>query len=337
MPPLGTRPADRARPAVGTGRLRCPLTRRYDTGQKRRNGPGRPNPYVPEVDVADDESADEVSTRSRRTETLWADVRIDPVEIALPGGVGYTLRAYRLASEVADRDTDEVEERDLDDYEAASAAVHRRRRAETPDEEPEEVDDDDFAEEFDEVDDDEDEEEDDEEDEEEEEDEAAPADEETPIFLGRKGKVYLFHSPDKLIEFVKSGAEHDLSQLDSWDDLVRRVRSDDIDPIDEDRYELDLVVENLRGGPDAWDAPLILKAGELARDLGFALRLDPVMVAMSAGSPLDDLDEALRKADVGGVGSFFAKRRLRKIPAQQSSLAWRTVIGKISAAADWRD
>jgi len=115
------------------------------------------------------------------------------------------------------------------------------------------------------------------------------------------------------------------------------VRSDDIDPIDEDRYELDLVVENLRGGPDAWDAPLILKAGELARDLGFALRLDPVMVAMSSGSPLDDLDEALRKADVGGVGSFFAKRRLRKIPAQQSSLAWRTVIGKISAAADWRD
>jgi hypothetical protein len=96
-------------------------------------------------------------------------------------------------------------------------------------------------------------------------------------------------------------------------------------------------VENLRGGPDAWDAPLILKAGELARDLGFALRLDPVMVAMSSGSPLDDLDEALRKADAGGVGSFFAKRRLRKIPAQQSSLAWRTVIGKISAAADWRD
>ena len=300
--------------------------------------------------MADDESADVVSTRSRRTETLWADVRIDPVEIALPGGVGYTLRAYRLASEIAGREADEAEERepDLDDYEAASAAVQRRRRAETPDEEPEEVDADDFAEEFDEDDEDEsdhedesdeddDEEDDDEEEDEEDEEDEAPVDEENPVFLGRKGKVYLFHSPDKLVEFVKSGAEHDLSQLDSWDDLVRRVRSDDIDPIDEDRYELDLVVENLRGGPDAWDAPLILKAGELARDLGFALRLDPVMVAMSSGSPLDDLDEALRKADAGGVGSFFAKRRLRKIPAQQSSLAWRTVIGKISAAADWRD
>jgi hypothetical protein len=311
--------------------------------------------------VADDESADEVSTRSRRTETLWAEVKIDPVEIALPGGVGYTLRAYRPTGELAasERDTDP----EVDDYDAASAAVHRRRRVTS--DEPEEVDaladDEDLdeadegdlddeelgAEDEDDLEEDEDEEDEDEEDEEDEEDdeddedeedeEEAAANEETPVFLGNRGKVYLFHSPDKLVEFVKSGAEHDLSQLDTWSDLVRRVRSDDIDPIDDDRYELDLVVENLRGGPDAWDPPLILKAGELARDLGFALRLDAVMVAMSAGSPLDDLDEALRKADAGGVGSFFAKRRLRKIPAQQSSLAWRTVIGKISAAADWRD
>src|SRR5215468_3323503 len=202
MPPLGTRPADRARPAVGTGRLRCPLTRRYDTGQKRRNGPGRPNPYVPEVDVADDESADEVSTRSRRTETLWADVRIDPVEIALPGGVGYTLRAYRLASEFVG--SGGAEERDLDDYEAASAAVHRRRRAEAPEEDEleldeeleEEVDEGDLddEEDLDEDEDDEDEDEEDEDEEEGEEEEEARADEETPIFLGTKGKVYLFHS-----------------------------------------------------------------------------------------------------------------------------------------------
>jgi hypothetical protein len=294
--------------------------------------------------VADDESAGEVSTRSRRTETLWADVRIDPVEIALPGGVGYTLRAYRPAGELASSEADEP---DLDDFEAASAAVRRRRRAVAADDDeddgvPEEnLEQDEDAEEDQEDEDlgheeDEDEHE-DEDEEEDEDDEAALANEETPVFLGGRGKVYLFHSPDKLVEFVKSGAEHDLSQLDSWADLVRRVRSDDIDPIDDDRYELDLVVENLRGGPDAWEPALILKAGELARDLGFALRLDPVTVAMSTGSPLDDLDEALRKADAGGVGSFFAKRRLRRIPAQQSSLAWRTVIGKISAAADWRD
>jgi hypothetical protein len=108
-------------------------------------------------------------------------------------------------------------------------------------------------------------------------------------------------------------------------------------PLADDTYELDLVVENLRGGSDVWDASLILRAGELARDLSFALRIDPVLVALSAGTPLDQLDETLRAAEGGGVGGILARRRLKKIPAQQSSLAWRTIIGKISAAVDWRD
>jgi hypothetical protein len=286
------------------------------------------------------------------------------VEIALPGGVGYTLRAYRSSTEVAAPEVGTRGAEELDDYEAAHAAVKRRRRAsdegdDEAEDEAEEIDDeaeeiDDEAEEIevedeledadeDEYDDDEDEEdededeEDDDEDEDEDDDEEEDVEQEVPVFLARNGKVCLFHSPDKLVEFVKSGAEHDLSQVDTWSTLVKRVTTDDIVPLDDDRYELDLVVENLRGGSDAWDAGLILRAGEVARDLGFALRLDPVVVALAAGSPLDELDEALRSADAGGIGSFFAKRKLRKIPAQQSSLAWRTIIGKISAAADWRD
>jgi hypothetical protein len=119
--------------------------------------------------------------------------------------------------------------------------------------------------------------------------------------------------------------------------VVKRVTAKDVVPREEDTYELDLVVENLRGGSDVWDAPLILRAGEIARDLSFALRIDAVLVALSAGTPLDQLDEALRAAEGGGIGGMLARRRLRKIPAQQSSLAWRTIIGKISAAVDWRD
>jgi hypothetical protein len=328
--------------------------------------------------VADDEAADEGSARSSRTSALWADVRIEPVEIALPGGVGYTLRAYRLAAEIERPEIDRESNPDLDDFDVASAAVARRRRvtdedadddgdgavaeevvAEEPtprgkagrkatkaaakpaakdddeddkdedDEEFEEPTEEDFAaaeaEDLDEDDEEEDEESDDEE------------KGDVPVFLARNGRIILFHSPDKLIEFVRSDAVHDLSQLDTWSDFVERVETDDIVPVDDDRYELDLVVENLRGGSDAWDAPLILRAGELARDLGYALRLEAVLIALATGSPLDDLDEALRSAENGGIGSFFARRKLRKIPAQQSSLAWRTVIGKISAVADWRD
>jgi hypothetical protein len=302
------------------------------------------------------------SPRSTRTGKLWTEVQIEPVEIALPGGVGYTLRAYRSSADIAAPEAREADEH-LDDYEAASAAVARRRRR-TDDDDSEDSDAsdrsasgrkasddetldekalDEKAPDHEDEDEDEYEEEDleeedlEEEDLEEEDEEDEEVVQEIPVFLGRNGRVYLFHSQEKLVEFVKSGAEHDLSQVDTWSTLVKRISTKDIVPLDEDTYELDLVVENLRGGPDAWDPSLILKAGEIARDLGFALRLEPLMVALAAGSPLDDLDEALRSAEGGGVGSFFAKRKLRKIPAQQSSLAWRTIIGKISAAADWRD
>jgi DNA-directed RNA polymerase delta subunit len=301
--------------------------------------------------AADEPTAEAESPRSARTSKLWSDVRIDPVEIALPGGVGYTLRAYRPSSEIAmpGASTATVE---LDDFDAAAAAVARRRRATDEEEEAlpggeledeldeefedelleeldEETEDEKLDDELDDEELDEDEEEDDEEDESE--------DEEIPVFLGRNGRLYLFHSPEKLVEFVRSGAENNLDQVDTWSDLVKRIGTDDVVPLAEDSYELDLVVENLRGGPDAWEPSLILKAGEVARDLGYALRIDPVLVALASGSPLDDLDEALRAAEAGGVGSFFAKRRLRKIPAQQSSLGWRTIIGKISAIAEWRD
>jgi hypothetical protein len=276
--------------------------------------------------VAVDESADESdSGRSARTDALWADVRIDPVEIALPGGVGYTLRAYRPAADLTkpSSDGEPESEVELDDFDAAAAAVLRSRRPQVEDEDLDEAEADEADEE---------EEEEDEDDEEE-----AAVEEDLPILLGRRSRVYLFHSPDKLVEFVRSDVEHQLSGLDTWSDLVRRISTEDIVALEDDTYELDLVVENLRGGAVAWDPKLILKAGELARDLAYALRLEAVQTALAPGSPLDDLDDALRAAESGGVGAFFAKRRLKKLPAQQSSLAWRTVIGKISAAADWRD
>lgn len=288
--------------------------------------------------TADDPADEAEAGRAESTDRLWNSLRIDPVEIALPGGVGYTLRAYRPASELAaaSEERDEAE----DDFVAASAAVARRRRVLEPEEDEADVEiaEDELPEdeaESEEEDEDEDEDEDDEDEDEEEDEEGA--DEEVPVFLGRKGRLYLFHNPEKLVEYVRSGAENDLSQLDTYQELTERIAVDDVVANEDDSYELDLVVENLRGGSDAWDPDLILKAGEIARDLGYALRMETVLGSLAPGSPLDELDETLRNAGDGGVGAFFAKRKLRKIPAQQTSLAWRTVIGKISAVADWRD
>ena len=300
-----------------------------------------PCPYTnPEVTVAtqSDESEADAGLSGRE---LWDEVRISPVEIAMPGGVGLTLRAYRKASELTPTEIDSDDEDPFDARERAAAAARAEEGEVIVDEEfaalLEEDDDTDRAksgkakadvdgdaEEPDPAD-------------FEDEAPAEPDDEEVPMFLSHRGRLLTFKTPESLVSFIRSGAPHDLAQLDTWSTVAERVESSDVDPLPEDRYELDLVVENLRGGHDTWDLPLLIAAGEVARDLGHALRLKPVILALAPGSPLDDLDESLRKAESGGMGGYFGRRRLKKIGAQQASLGWRSIIGKISAAVDWRD
>jgi hypothetical protein len=276
---------------------------------------------------------DEKSSAGLSGPELWEEVRIEPVEIALPGGVGLTLRAYRLSSELTPTEIVAEEEDPFDARKRPSVVDEDDEEEVIVDEEFQALlaEDDDSAKET--------AAEPDPADFEDEKDETQDkeADEEQPMFLSHKGRLLAFKTPESLVSFIRSGAPHDLAQLDSWATLAQRVQSTDIDPQPDDRYELDLVVENLRGGHDTWDLALLIAAGEVARDLGFALRLKPVILALSPGSPLDDLDESLRSAENGGMGGFFGRRRLKKIGAQQASLGWRSVIGKISAAVDWRD
>jgi hypothetical protein len=224
--------------------------------------------------------------------------------------------AARRQAEIDDEtvvilDEDFLAEEDEEDEEE-TAKGRRGRRAETDEpDETEEPDEEDFAEE--------------------------PVAEEVPVSLTHRGKLLLFKTPESLVAFVRSGAPNDLAQVNGWAELVDRIQPADIVPLDEDSYELDLVVENLRGGHDVWDAPLLIKAGEVARDLAYALRLPSVLEMLSPGSSLDDLDEALRATVGGGFGGFMGRRRLKKIGAQTASLGWRTIIGKISAVVDWRD
>lgn len=291
-----------------------------------------PDRVEPDERAEPDEADDSPASRSETTDELWEEVGVQPVKVALPGGqVGFTLRAYRPASQLTptepaasagDDEPDPFAERERARA-AEDAALAEEALAADPDAaeftggEPAPED---FA------------------DEPEQPEATEPAaDEEQPVFLTHRGRLLLFATPESLVSFIGSDAPHDLAQLDTWATVTKRVRAADVVPADEDTYELDLVVENLRGGHDAWDLPLLIGAGEFARDVGWALRLEPVITALSPGSPLDDLDEALRATDAGGVGSLFARRRLRRIGAQQASLGWRTVIGKIGAAVDWRD
>ncbi|WP_432956682.1 DNA primase [Micromonospora haikouensis] len=328
-----------------------------------RQSPQRPDADEPELDETDgtleeiDEDAERPSAREA-DRALWDELRIDPVEIALPAGTGFTLRAYRPAREltptdVAERDQDDpflarrqAVETDVEDddevvildeelaaefaeaeaEEAEEADGKSRRRKPTADADAADTDADADAADVDAT---------EESDADDAEDEAG--DEEVPVFLSHRGKLLLFKTSESLVSFVRSGAPNDMSQLDSWNELSERVEPADIVPLDEDTYELDLVVENLRGGHDTWDSTLLIEAGEVARDIAYALRLPAVLDMLSAGSSLDDLDEALRATANGGIGGFLGRRRLKKIGAQTASLGWRTIVGKISAVVDWRD
>ncbi|GAA3392142.1 DNA primase [Cryptosporangium minutisporangium] len=293
-----------------------------------------------EPEAAEDDAPE--GERSARVAEYWAALGIDPVEIALPrGGVGLTLRQYRVVEEEpVDDDIDEELEAealaagDADDTDEDDDDRPARDSAEDEDDDKDErrrtrdsnLDDD--------LDDDLDDETalDDEEPLDEEPGRArVAAGEEEAVFLATAGKLHLFHEPESLVAFVKSGAVHDLADSESWAELVETITPDLVVPDDEDRYELDLVVENLRGGRDVWERDLIIGAGELARDLAYALELAEVEAVLAPGSPLDDLDEALR------AKGFFGRRKLKRIGAEQVALAWRSVIGRITSSVEWHD
>jgi hypothetical protein len=162
-------------------------------------------------------------------------------------------------------------------------------------------------------------------------------DEEVPVFLSVDGRLPLFQEQHSLVRFVRSARIHALIELDSWPTIVGSLRPEHVDPAEDDIYELDLVVANLRAGPDAWLGPLLIMAGELARDLSFALKLAPLQAALAPGTLLDDFDEALRVVEAGGLSAIRQRRQLRRTDSGDVLRAWRTAIGAIAAAVDWHD
>ncbi|SDD47530.1 hypothetical protein [Glycomyces harbinensis] len=272
------------------------------------------------------------SARSAETDKLWNETGVDPVELHLGKDSGFTLRAYRMsdtlpgakAAEEPETDADEAaakeEDAPVEDAEgrpeADEAAVPEDEDAPEPD-----------ASAF----------EDDEEPEAEvEEDALDAAPEEVPVFLTRKGKLLVFREPEALVAYVRENDDHDLAVIDEYAELQERLTADDVSCDEDDTYELDLVVANLRGGHDAWEPELLIKAAEVGRDLGYALKNDSIVGALSPGSPLDDLDETFRVVVEGGLRGKLAKRRLRKNDSQQAAIAWRGVIAKVNDHVDWR-
>ena len=263
-------------------------------------------------------AASDDRARSAAADKLWNETSVDPVEIHLGKDSGYTLRAYRLSETLPDRET-------AADDDVVVPVEDLPEREERPDvaENPEDEDnpapaESDFL------------------DEEEEVDILDATPDEVPLFLTRKGRLLLFRDAESLVRYVKESDDNDLAVIEEYADLQKRISADAIVCDEDDIYELDLVTANLRGGHDSWEPELLIKAAEVGRDLGYALRIQSVIDALAPGSPLDDIDEALRVVADGGMRGMFAKRRLRKTGTEQAAIAWRGVIAKINGATVWR-
>lgn len=250
--------------------------------------------------MAHDDAQDheEIAERPEAASKFWDEVGIDPVEISLPGKSGITLRHYRVIEVLPEREMPEDE--DLDEEYTGPLDQRDTSVASTDEEENDE-------------------------------DELEPEERDDVVFLTQGDSLLLFSSAESLATFLRSGERHSFRDIDAFKRVREEVTAELLVPDEEDHYELDLVVKNLRGGPDVWDAELVLSAGELARDVAQACDLKEVSKALAPGSPLDELDEALRK------GGFWARRRMRKLGTETVSIGWRGVIGKIATITEVRD
>ena len=296
-------------------------------------------------DTDDDVISEPAYERTAEVIEFWEQAGIEPVEIALPGGVGFTLRHYRTEVFYPEPEVEEPEVEDADDEWSEELGEELPETVRVPDEDE----------------DDEDSDPDEAKGEEKTKGKAKPddsadangADERTPddeaeigdgegeaeelvgeerevvVFLTHNGRLQMFKTARGLADFVASDAPHALADVEAFARVKENIKPELIAPDDDDRYELDLVVRNLRGGRDAWDADLLIKAGEISRDLAYACGLTDTLEALSPGSPLDTLDDALR-----GSG-LRARWKLRRIKQEQVTLAWRSAIGKILGAVDW--
>ena len=361
--PTGPRPSRRPGRASGRGRR--------DHGRRRRGrgarAPLRPPDAVEPAEAVDeadadindtDDDADGADLDPADHRALWEELRIDPSRSRCPPAPAYTLRAYRMSTELTPTDTSD---RDDDDPFAARARDAKRKttrqtvftdeelarvgrgggprraaRSARPDEGDADEDDDADAADEDATDEDEAAAHADDEDVEEEEEEES------------RGGSRLPHPPWQAAALPQRRVAGELHPV-----RARRTTSPrstpgrrwptgsqpvDVAPLDEDSYELDLVVENLRGGHDTWDPALIIEAGEVARDLAYALRLPAVLDMLSPGSTASTTSTRPSVPwSTAASARFLGRRRVRKIGAQTASLGWRTIIGKISAAVDWRD
>jgi hypothetical protein len=103
----------------------------------------------------------------------------------------------------------------------------------------------------------------------------------------------------------------------------------------QNRYRLDLAPVTLERNPRQWLIDLIIHAGDIARELTYALDIAEAHELLGPGTLLDRLDDALRVAQSSPFRRQ-ARRDLRAFDQTRLVAGWRRVVEVIEARMDWR-
>ncbi|MFC4337102.1 hypothetical protein [Salininema proteolyticum] len=158
--------------------------------------------------------------------------------------------------------------------------------------------------------------------------------EEVPVMLARKGKLLVFEDPEDLVKYVRENDDSELAWLEEYGKLQEDLEASHVEADEADVYDLSSIVPDLRQG--TWNHEELIAAGEIARDVAYVCDLEGVSDALDPGSPLDQLDNHLRDSVEGGLKAVRANRKIKKASTEQTAIAWRSVVGKMGEAVDWR-
>ena len=122
---------------------------------------------------------------------------------------------------------------------------------------------------------------------------------ETPIFLGRNGRISVFGSERSLARYLADEHDHDLSGLATYDD-IRTAANDGslrVEVTDDNVYVLSGLADDLADGPDAVDREQLELAVELLRDVSDYSDDTTVDEELERGTPLGNVVAYVLDAD----------------------------------------
>jgi hypothetical protein len=109
-----------------------------------------------------------------------------------------------------------------------------------------------------------------------------------PVFLGRRGKIEVFTSARGLSRFVAENDDHDLAEVETWNDVKVKATAGelDVDVDDDNVYVLTGIAEDMEEGPDALDPQQLDLAVELFEDAGEWAEDESVKEALASSESL---------------------------------------------------